>query len=287
MTEICYANSFSYAILVKKGNLQVIPDEFDRIKKSVSYRIMCVTDGECQLFLSGESCRISKNDICFLRPGDVYRTVPIKKMDAINIYFTFDRDDLEKLTDANAIDRSNVVKRYTVTDLPVINQPFIIKGCAEAVELAAKMTRVQTSDIALARKKRDVILEMLLLLLLEHCERQESYLREDKQLRLVSAVTEFIEKNIHDPITCSSVARHFNYHPNYLNEMLNRLTGMSLHRYILEQKIKSVTNELIATDKSIARIAQDYSFCDSSHLTRSYFRVTHLRPSDVRKAAKQ
>ena len=36
-----------------------------------------------------------------------------------------------------------------------------------------------------------------------------------------------------------------------------------------------------------AQIAQEYAFYDSSHFARSYYIVTGLRPSDVRKAAKQ
>ena len=287
MAEARYSDSHLYTILVKKGDLHVIPDEFDRVKKSVSYRIMCIVDGECQLFLSGESHRLSKNDICFLRPGDVYRTLPIQKMRALNIYFTFDRGDLERLADANTIDQSNVAECHTISDLPLLNRPFVIKNYAEGVRLALEMSEDIPQDAALAQKKRDVILEMLMLRLAAHYEHTESFRREDKQHCFMSAITAFIVDNIHEAITCERIAKHFNYHPNYLNEAVKRATGMSLHRYILEQKIKGVTEELIVTEKSIAQIAQDYAFCDSSHLTRSHFRVTHLCPSDVRKAARR
>ncbi len=281
-----YSDSHLYTISVRPGGLQVIPEELDRVKKSSTYRILCVLGGECQLFLSGKSYHLQKNDICYLCPGDIYRTTPIHMMKVLNIYFSFDCDDVQKLADVADIDHSSVVQRYNVTDMVLLDDPFVLKNCAEGTALAERMCELAKHPEIIQKKQQNVLLEMLILEMMRHHERLESDNRDNKQARLLAEITNFINGCICEKLTCRMVAEHFGYHPNYLNALVNEAAGMSLRHLIIEQKIKCATDDLLNTDKPIAEIAQDYAFCDSSHFDRCYYRVTGLLPTEVRRASR-
>lgn len=281
-----YSDSHLYTISVRPGGLPVIPEELDRIKKTSAYRILCVLGGECQLFLSGKSFRLQKNDICYLCPGDIYRTTPIHMMRVLNIYFSFDRDDAQKLADVAEIDRSSVVQRYEITDEVLLNAPFVLKNCADGTALADRMWELAKRPGIMQKKHQDVLLEMLMLEIMRHHELLESNNLDNKQARLLVEITNFINGCIREKLSCRMVAEHFGYHPNYLNALVNEAAGMPLRQLIMEQKIKCATDDLMGTNKPIAEIAQEYAFCDSSHFDRCYSRVTGLRPSEVRRAAR-
>lgn len=283
--DLRYAESHLYTISVKKGVLPVDSIELDRVKKSVSYRVLCVTGGECHLFIAGSSYRLQTNDICFLRPGDLYRTVPIQRMTVLNIYFTFEREAADRLDEIPASDQENAVTRHNFTDLPLLNVPFVLKNFGEGIRIAEEMFSGAKRSAVLAHKQKDIQLEALMMRIICQLETQEADRNQNR--RILSAVSQLVQRNIHEQLTCRGVAAELGYHPNYLNRIVQDAKGVSLHRYILEQKIKSITEELTDSDKPIAQIAQEYAFFDSSHLARSYFSVTKLRPSEVRRAAKK
>ncbi len=283
MAELRYAERTLCLIDALPGKLNVTPDEFDRIKRSSTYRFLCILSGECRLFLSGASYRLGKNDFCFFRPGDLYQTVPVRDMQVMNLYFSFDREDLPELLHKE-LDRSDRVKRYDVTDCTFFNDPFVIKDFPQGAVTAQEIRRESRENKPYAAKKQELLLNALALDVVRYLEKQASARETDGT---TAAIFAYIRQHIREKLTCRELAERFSYHPNYLNQMTERAAGLSLHRYIMEEKIRSATEELTDTEKSITEIAQEYAFYDSSHFVRSYVMVTGLRPSDVRKAARQ
>ena len=153
-----YSDSHLYTISVRPGGLPVIPEELNRAKKSSAYRILCVLGGECQLFLSGKSYCLRKNDICYLCPGDIYRTTPIHMMKVLNIYFSFDSDDAQKLADVAELDRSSVVQRYEITDAALLDAPFVLKNCADGTALAERIWELAQNPGIMQKKQQNVLL---------------------------------------------------------------------------------------------------------------------------------
>ncbi len=285
MINRTYGDSHLYLIRAQKGFLKTLPREFSRIKRSSAYRLICVTEGECRLFLSGMSYKLQKNDICFLRPDDIYQTEPVGTMAVINLYFTFERNDLAVFSEDTDIDRVFCVKRFDFTDLTLINQPFVIKAFSEGIKTATELIKA-TSEISFAKKQCDILLENLILQIIRRFEAADSSRKNSMRNLLVSKITEFIDKNVREALTCEELSRRFGYHPNYINSIIKEALGINLYRLIQNQKIKAVTAELTLTDKTLSQIAQEFAFYDSSHLNRCYFSVTGLKPSEVRKASK-
>ena len=161
-----------------------------------------------------------------------------------------------------------------------------MKGFCDGVSLAESILKV-SGNSPIEQKARDVLLEKLMLDVLNLRLRREADCKEGSRALFLSDLTRYIRENIHEKLSCRDIARHFGYHPNYLNALVNSALGLTLRALITEEKIKSATDELISSDKPIAEIAQDYAFCDSSHFDRAYFRAAGLKPSEVRAAARR
>lgn len=273
-----------YAVSVRLGQLCLDPIEFERVKKSTTYRLMCILSGECKLFLSGATYRLEKNDICFLRPGDIYRTIPVKNMFLVNIYFAFNHDEYQIFKNVNDIDNIELIEECRFIDCELLNHSFVVKNFALGVNTAHEMLAEADNTSSFSYKRQNALLTQLTIDLVR---RQENKHKSDELSDVALQVIAYIKNNISEKLTCRDIAEKYNYHPNYLNHIMSSVLKMPLHQYILEQKIESATGELINTDKSIAEIAQDYSFYDSSHFLRCYFKVTGIRPSDVRAAARE
>jgi YesN/AraC family two-component response regulator len=71
----------------------------------------------------------------------------------------------------------------------------------------------------------------------------------------ISQVFDFIEANYHQPIGLEDVAQAVGYSPAYLTDLVRRLTGQTLHRWIVQRRMKAACSLLIETDQSIEQIA--------------------------------
>mgnify|MGYP000862699726 CR=1 FL=1 len=100
---------------------------------------------------------------------------------------------------------------------------------------------------------------------------------------IISNITKYINLHMNDKLSCESVSKYFKYHPNYLNRMFRKTTGMTLHQYIMRLKIQYATELLLQTDMPITDIALQLSFYDSSHFSNIYIKYTGVSPTKYRK----
>lgn len=71
-------------------------------------------------------------------------------------------------------------------------------------------------------------------------------------------------------------------HPNYINRLIRRATGMSLHQYIIKTRMQKAKELLAFSTLSIAEIAQSLCFYDSSHFSATFQKHTGVTPSFFR-----
>lgn len=101
---------------------------------------------------------------------------------------------------------------------------------------------------------------------------------------LAERVISYIDLHLTQPLTCTSVAATLNYHPNYLNAIIRAETGLSMHAYIRQVKLRYADFLLTETDMRVTEIAHMLAFCDNSHFARAYAAEYGVSPS-ARRAA--
>lgn len=81
----------------------------------------------------------------------------------------------------------------------------------------------------------------------------------------------------------ASLAAAFGYHPVYLNELLRKTTGKTLHAAILEARLHLACRWLRATETGIEQVAEECGFCSRAHLCTTFKKYYGCTPSQYRK----
>ncbi|EEG30767.1 transcriptional regulator, AraC family [[Clostridium] methylpentosum DSM 5476] len=84
-------------------------------------------------------------------------------------------------------------------------------------------------------------------------------------------------------ITLDSLAKHFQYTPNYLSRLIRQSTGKTFSQIVSQQKLQRAAGFITSTDMPIVDIGQIVGFYDVSHFIRSFKKEYHLTPAEYRK----
>ena len=96
-----------------------------------------------------------------------------------------------------------------------------------------------------------------------------------------------MEEHPGERLSCRDLADALNYHPNYMNRVVSRTAGVSLHEFILQAKLRQARLLLSGTDLPVAVIAQSPVFCDASHFTRIFTSREGVTPRTFRNTSRQ
>jgi AraC-like DNA-binding protein len=80
----------------------------------------------------------------------------------------------------------------------------------------------------------------------------------------------FIEANYHQSISLNHVAQAVGYSPAYLTDLVRRLTGQSLYRWIVERRMAAACALLLETEQTVDQVAIAVGYQNSSHFSRQF-----------------
>ncbi len=107
--------------------------------------------------------------------------------------------------------------------------------------------------------------------------------KDDNDTSVIMNVIDFIHKHFNEKITNEYIASKFSFHPNYLNTLIKKATGMSLHKYVLQIRISNAVSLLETTSKSVGEIAVATGFDEIANFSKHFKKVTGVNPSNYRK----
>lgn len=95
----------------------------------------------------------------------------------------------------------------------------------------------------------------------------------------------YINEHIAEPhlLKVDQLANEFLLSPTYLSEFFRKNVNMSLRAYIIKAKLKLVEIRLLNSDYTLTEIADELSFTDVSHLSKTFKRYTGMSIRDFKK----
>ena len=99
----------------------------------------------------------------------------------------------------------------------------------------------------------------------------------------LSFCTDYIASNLKSVVTLSDVALHCGYNPSYLSRKFKQVYGVSIKKYIQDEKLKAAAAMLRFSDKSIAEISSLFKFASQSHFQQEFKRAYKITPLHYRK----
>ena len=141
----------------------------------------------------------------------------------------------------------------------------------------------QSSSPALIKSLMTSILEILLRNSKQSSayEMAENTNKDDR----VSKLLTYINENIGEPqlLKVEQLAKTFLLSPTYLSEFFRKKMKMSLRDYIIKSKLKLVEIRLLNSDYTLTEIANELSFTDASHLSKTFKKHTGLSIREFKK----
>ncbi|MBQ8357519.1 MAG: helix-turn-helix transcriptional regulator [Clostridia bacterium] len=93
------------------------------------------------------------------------------------------------------------------------------------------------------------------------------------------AILAYVREHFDEPLTNASVAEHFSYHENYLNQLLKKQTGYTLHQYLLEYRINTAISLLRSGEYTVSEVAEQIGFSEIFHFSGCFQKLTGSPPS--------
>jgi len=98
----------------------------------------------------------------------------------------------------------------------------------------------------------------------------------------VDAVKEFVDRNLHRPLTIPDLADRVGLSQNYLARVFKEQTGMTIPRYLMTQRVALARLLLRTTDLSIKQIGVRVGCPDPQHLNKLFRDIEGVSPSAYR-----
>jgi PAS domain S-box-containing protein len=100
----------------------------------------------------------------------------------------------------------------------------------------------------------------------------------------LTEVFHFIEANYHKPITLHDVAQVVGYSRSYLTQLVRRLTGKTVYRWIIERRMAQACSLLLETSQTVEQIAKAVGYQDTAHFFQQFRQLYGTTPLVWRKS---
>ena len=96
-------------------------------------------------------------------------------------------------------------------------------------------------------------------------------------------IMRYVHEHITESLQNDIAAKELSYHPNYINRVIKKATGMTFHKYVVDEKLHYAATLLLSTNDSITEIAYSLAFNTSSHFSNLFAEKYQCTPSEYRK----
>jgi AraC family transcriptional regulator, transcriptional activator of pobA len=107
----------------------------------------------------------------------------------------------------------------------------------------------------------------------------ETIPRKANRTTVLQRVRAFIDDHYADGISLVDVARALNYAPAHLTSVVRRETGRPVTAWIIERRMAAARERLLATDETVAAVAEAVGFRDVGYFARRFARANGATPS--------
>lgn len=128
-------------------------------------------------------------------------------------------------------------------------------------------------------RQRAALLQILALVL---DSRHVTDQRKPRHQKIMRQVMHYMETHYMKPLTASSLASQFGLSPKYFGVLFKANTGLAVHEYLLDIRMRQAKDLLVHTRMPIKQIAQEIGVCDEYYFAKLFKRHERLTPGAYR-----
>lgn len=253
---------------------------------SYDHRLMYVVSGAGMLEIDGLSREIRPGMVLYWMSGTPYCIRPREghtlHLIAVNFDFTHEKSSAVRFLPLVLPQDYRPEQRLELlhfTDAVVMNSPVILPALPAILPYLQAMISEQATPDSFSDFQSSQLLGAVLNLIRRHLAQRQS-VRE--QRGSLPQILEYIQAHYSEDLDNQVLAQQFNYHPNYISQLIAGGTGVPLHQYLLKVRIQQALYLLQATDLPIHEIAVRVGFKNSSYFSQYFKKATGYTPGSFR-----
>lgn len=239
----------------------------------VDARLFYILDGKCKIEIKDDVYEVEEGTVIYINAGTEYKLMSGNfSFYAINFDFTQNFSHLYspiaplKISVAKKL---RYLEKIEFTDALYFNDFGIFKNFHSLKKLFSEIDNEYYQKLSFYRQRSSNLTEAILISIARKTENRPS-----KNTRFkIEEIIQFIQENFADEINNDTLSDIFHYHRNYISAEFKRVTGKSLHQYVLETRIMNAVKLIESGNRNISEIASLSGFNDSNYFTR-YFKAT-------------
>lgn len=232
--------------------------------------------GPVRLCVDGKEMQTEENDLLLLPPQCRYRFDPALPGEFYLVNFDYVTDtDVPIRAIPTRMSPSAAHQIVTFTDLPALTKPVYAHLAGLNLYLA-QMDALYKNKYLYFRAELSACMTLVLTKIFRHLSGADSQ-------GGIGEIIEYVRTNCAEPLTNTSIAARFHYHPGYVSRLFLLHTGQPLHRYLVACRIEKAQLLLTSTTLPAAEIAAMTGFSGPAAFSRAFHAATGCSPSDFRK----
>lgn len=256
------------------------------LKAYFTCRILLILKGNGKFYFKDRTFDTSPNSVLFIPAMEQYTTTFYDEQDIVQICFDFipyrndfvAAEDLKVITGRENGNFDATQDGVCIDDTPLFLAPFLTDTIPDVVSRAESILQeYREKRYGYQLRQKAMLLDLLVFL------RRFHGLADDvRESANISKLLNYINENCENKQLKNDLCQLFHYHPNHINRLVRNATGLPLHQYIIEAKLRRAEELLRDTDTSITQIAQELSFYDGSHFSSVFLRYKKISPREYR-----
>lgn len=126
------------------------------------------------------------------------------------------------------------------------------------------------------------LVRLFLASFLEHATETDN-IRKLEAAGRFAPVLDFIQANLHRPMTIQELAAILHLHPTYFSNQFSEHFAIPPRHYILQMRLEEAQRLLISTDLPISAISERVGYEDQFYFSRVFRKYSHLSPAMYRR----
>lgn len=258
-------------------SLSLSPASRFRFVKTYDARLFFCRLGAGAVFADGIRFEMEKNSLLLLPPGCEYRILPAEEnTEYIALNFDYTQAFRERETPVVPMEEgafSETAVFAAQAEEIFFPAPLFLSG-----EKYLPRLKTILEEYCGKRRYYEIIASALLAEILCGIARDLTgpVRRQETQVEEILA---FLQFHFTEPLSVAEIADRFHLHKTYVNTLLKKATGMSVHRYILSLRLDLALSLLESGAMRVSEVAEKCGFYDVYHLSRAVKKATGAPPS--------
>ncbi len=246
-------------------------------KLNEHFMIIWVIKGSGSYSANGQKGTLTNNYLLFLKPGEFKNFRLAKGLDGYVVSFSSSFLDLAD-SDTESI-FNNLYRMFAYTNGIGIS--------SEMIDDMQSIVTMMAREFTMHNLYRSEILKRYFKIFLLYLSRQPDIpaqtFRQSRNEELLGHFTSLLERNFRTQKMVADYAAQLAVSPNYLNEVVKKITGRSAGHHIRQRVALEAKRQAIYPNACMKSIAYNLGFFDMAHFSKFFKNTTGMNFTDFKK----